>query len=346
MKLKKTVLYHLNKCYAMTNLQYNGGHHFVVASEKEDKCLLFGDDGHLEDTIWEGPGGTMSMVQVPGTNGQFLAVQRFYSPNESEHAKIVVVTPTSGKWNVRTLVELPFVHRIDILQSGGVNYLIACALKSGHRFDEDWSMPGKVYAAQLPEILDAFQDLNPIHLEVVKDGMLKNHGYYRLESDGKENCVISCDSGVYQFFPPEKPGEKWKNEKLISDPASDAVMLDMDGDGEKELAVLSPYHGDTFSFYKKTGGIFQKTFVCGHKLKFIHALYGGILCGCPTVAVGHREGSKELLAFTYNQDKNSYDEMKLDGGCGPANLLHYVRDGKDVLIATNREIDEIAMYAE
>lgn len=344
MNIEKKVLYHLNKCYAMTNLQYNGKHHFVVASEKEDRCLLFDDNGRLEDTIWEKPGGTMSMVQVPGTNGQFLAVQRFYSPNESERAKIVVVTPVNGKWHVRTLTELPFVHRIDVLQSGGFCYFIACTLKSGHRFDEDWSMPGKVYAARLPEKLDAFDENSPLLLKALKENMLKNHGYYRIERDGKQSCVISYEDGVCRFFPPDVPDGKWRIESLISDPASDAVLVDMDGDGEDELAVLSPYHGDTFSFYKKFCGKFEKVFECSHKLEFIHALYGGPLWGRPTVVVGHRNGKQELLAFTYNHAKKSYEENCLDRGCGPANVLHYVSNGKDMLVAANREIDEVASY--
>ena len=30
--------------------------------------------------------------------------------------------------------------------------------------------------------------------------------------------------------------------------------------------------------------------------------------------------------------------------CGSANVYHYVKDGKDVIISANREIDEVAMY--
>ena len=42
-----------------------------------------------------------------------------------------------------------------------------------------------------------------------------------------------------------------------------------------------------------------------------------------------------------------YDQNQaqtLDQGCGAANVMHYVQEGKDIIIATNREINEIAMY--
>ena len=34
----------------------------------------------------------------------------------------------------------------------------------------------------------------------------------------------------------------------------------------------------------------------------------------------------------------------IDRDCGSANVYHYTKDGKDMLVSTNREIDEIALY--
>lgn len=50
-----------------------------------------------------------------------------------------------------------------------------------------------------------------------------------------------------------------------------------------------------------------------------------------------------LLAFTYDREKG-YVAQELDRGCGAANVLHYTYEGKDILIAANREINEIARY--
>lgn len=345
MKVSKKVISNLTKCYSIAPIVYHGEPHFLVAAEKVDKCLLFDQDGNQKDVVWEEPGGVMTMVQVPGADGQFLATHKFYSPNDSKEAKIVIATAQpQGGWEIRTLVDLPFVHRFDILERNGVRYLIACALKSDHEYKEDWRFPGKVYAAVLPQDLSGFDEEHQLELKVIKDNMLKNHGYYRVEDEGVMTAVVSCDSGVYQFVPPAAPEEDWEIRTLLETPASDAVLVDFDGDGEKELGVLAPFHGEVIAIYKRKDGVFEKVYEYGKPAEFVHAIYGGMLCGKPAFVVGHRKGARELLAFTYNPQTGSYDVQVLDTDCGSANVYHYEKDGKDIIISTNREIDEVAMY--
>lgn len=345
MKVNKKVISNLTKCYSIAPLKYQGKDHFLVAAEKVDRCLLFDLEGNQEDTVWSEPGGVMSMVQVPGSDGQFLATHKFYSPNDSADAKIVIVTPKAkGDWEVRTLVEIPHVHRFDIVKRDGVNYLIACALKSGHAYKDDWSMPGKVYAAVLPDDLSGFSDDNQLELTVIKDNMLKNHGYYRVMEDGVETSVISSDNGVFQFVPPEKAGAEWTVTQLLDTAASDAVLVDFDQDGEKELAVLAPFHGESISIYKKIDGKFVKVYEYEKPAEFTHAIFGGDLCGAPALVVGHRKAERNLIAFTYNTESGTYQSQILDEDCGPANVYHFVKEGTDYLVSANRETDEVALY--
>lgn len=341
--MKKKILAELEKCYSIAPLRYKDQDHILVAAEKTDRCILFDLDGKEEETVWEGPGGVMTMVQVPGTDGQFLATHKFYSPNDSKEAKIVIVTPENGKWEVRTLADLPFVHRFDILESDGKHYLIACCLKSGHEYKDDWSSPGKVYAALLPDDLSAFQEDHQLPLEVIKEDMCKNHGYYRVTKNGKMSSLVCSESGVFRFYPPTENKESWTIETLLDTPASDAILIDLDGDGKEELLVLSPFHGDTVCIYReKEDGRYELVYEHPEKMEFLHAIWGGEIQGKPAVVIGHRKGNRDLLKFFWKDE--AYQAEVVDRDCGPANAYGFHRDGKDYLVSTNREINEIAMY--
>lgn len=345
MKFQKKVISHLNKCYSIASLRSQDKLCFLVAAEKNDPCFLFDTTGRKLETVWNGPGGVMSMVQLPDREDAFLATQRFYSPNDSADACIIMASRTKNHtWQTHTLCRLPFVHRFDILTVNHVRYLIACTLKSGHSSKDDWSSPGKVYAAVLPENLNIYNEPNPLLLTVLKDGLFKNHGYCRITEDGRESSLIASQNGVFQFLPPSAPDQDWKILQLLAEPASDAVLIDMDQDGKKELVTLSPFHGDTITFYHQEDNHWEPVYTYPAKAEFSHAIWAGSIGSVNAVIIGHRKGSRDLLLFTYDTASSTYQYQKIDEDCGAANVLVLQDERRQFLVAANREIDEVALY--
>ena len=338
MKAEKKVIGDLTLCYCVFPLIVDGKQCFAVASEKEYACLLFDEHGQQIDTIWEGPGGTMSAVQVPGMDGAFLATHRMYSPNNCKDSTIVLCRKTGNGWQVKTLAHLPGVHRFDILTKNGINYLIACTIKSDYEYKDDWRFPGKVWACALPENLTELPEGNSLPLQIIREGLYKNHGYSR-----KAGCgIVTSEEGVFRFTPPEHPDGQWTVEQLLDEPTSDALLLDFDGDGEDEMLTLSPFHGDTLRIFKCIDGKFSKVFEYDSKIPFAHAICGADLSGKPIAVIGHRKGERDLLAVRYAE--STYTVEILDHDIGPANALSAQVDGKTIVLSANREINEIAYY--
>ncbi len=344
MKVNKRVIDSLSKCYAVAPLQYNGRGHIIVAAEKKDPCFLYDMDGVKEDTVWTEPGGTMSIVQIPDSNGEFLATHQFYSANASLNAKIVYVKHDGKKWKIRTLIELPFIHRFDIISRNGINYLFACTLKSDHRYKDDWSSPGKVYAGILPRDIDKSIDEKTFYLEIVKDNLQKNHGYTRDGYKEMQTAIVSAENGVFRFVPPENSNSSWTVEQFIDTPASDAVLTDLNNDGKKEMLVISPFHGDKITIYEQENGAYQQRYVYPEPAEFSHAITCGKICGKEVAIVGHRKGKRNLLLFSYDSEKKEYTADIVDHDTGAANVCLFKHNGKDILVSANREIDEIAVY--
>ncbi len=350
MKVEKKVISNLNKCYSITGITVEGKPCFLVAAEKHDPCYLFAEDGTQLETVWTEPGGVMTMTPVPGTEGQFLATHKFYSPNDSKEAKIVLVTrKAKDNWEVKTICFTPYVHRFGILHRAGVNYIIVCCLKTGHEFKNDWNFPGACYGAELPKDLSGLDEDHPLELSLLMDGMLKNHGFSKCSHGGHEAALVGCEEGSFIFDPPAARGAEWTITQILDVPTSDSVLIDLDGDGKQELGLISPFHGNSLTIWhldEHGNYVPQWKFSAPEKdTEMLHATWACEILGKNTWVVGWRKGTKDTIAITWDAEAGDYHVEYIDKNTGCANAMHFVNsEGRDVIIGTNREIDEVALY--
>ena len=351
MKVEKKVISNLNKCYAISALDFKGKKNcFLVAAEKSDPCYLFDEDGNNISTVWTEPGGIMTMTPVPGADGQFLSTHEFYSPNNSADARIIIATPEENNtWSRRTLAKVPFVHRFGLLERAGVTYILACALKTGHEYKNDWRYKGACFGGVLPKDLSPYNDDNLLELKPVVEGLLKNHGYSKISHGGHDAALIGCEEGTFIIDPPAVLGAEWTVTRVCSIPSSDSVLMDFDGDGKPELGTISPFHGNSLTIYhldEHDHYIPQwKLGLPEKETEMLHATWTCEILGKPTWIVGWRKGTKKTIAITWDAEAGDYKYDIIDENTGCANAMHFKNSkGQDVIIGTNREIDEVAMY--
>ena len=212
MKAVKKVIANLNKCYAVAELDYDHERHLIAAAEKEDPCYIFNFDGEKVDTLWEGPGGVMTLLQYPLSADDdpiLMATQKFYSPNNSAEAKIVYYTRENGGWVCHVLCDLPFVHRFGICERDGVHYLVACTLKSAHAFKNDWTCPGRIWVAKLPADIREYSAEHQLELTPLVSGLYKNHGFCKCAEEDYTFMLVGSQNGVYKVTPPENENGEW-----------------------------------------------------------------------------------------------------------------------------------------
>lgn len=341
MKFEKRLLERQDHCYAVNIMQADGEPYVFFAAENHGGCFAW-DCGTLtkRKTVWEGPGGTMGFVPVPGRKGEFLAVQKFFRLYEWEEACLVWVRPDGqGGYRVKEIFTLPYLHRFDLLERNGNVWLICCTLAAHKQTREDWSWPGSVYTAALPSDWE-----QPVKLSALRADLYQNHGYARVKQKDCDAGLITCEQGVFLFTPPADLSGAWSVEQLMNQPVSDADLIDIDGDGEEEIATIEPFHGRYFRIYKRFGKRFEKVFEHPEVSDFYHVVKAGYLCGHPVYIGGCRGGGRQLFVVEYNKEKRCFEITTADEGVGPSNAVIYNGPNQDCIFAANREAAEAAVY--
>ena len=340
MQIEKRFLTSMNRCYAVSHVVVDGELRILAATEGEGPCLAWSGPGfERAHTVWDGPGGTMSIVPIPGTNGEFLAVQKFFRMFQWEEAEVVHVRPLPGeRYEVTDVLALPYIHRFDLLPVGGRLHFIGCTLATTKQARDDWSDPGKVWVGE-------YEPGKPLQLRVLKDGLTQNHGYSRLERDGRVLSLVTCREGAFEVVPPQQPGGDWTVTPFMDWPISDIAAIDIDGDGELEYATIEPFHGSYFRIWKRVGGRWQLVFEHPEVSDFYHVVVAATFAGRPVFVGGCRRGRQQL--FYVHAVRTAPLELRaevVEEGVGPSNV-HVLRDGgRDIIVSANREKAEAALY--
>jgi hypothetical protein len=337
MRIIKKHLDEMYRAYAASSMYVNGELNLLVASEEKGyPCYAYsGKDFNCRNTVWENGGGCMSIIPIPNRNSEFLAVRDFYLKENPSSARLVWGHLVDGQWAVETVIKLPYLHRFDVWDLDGDIYFIGATVADVKASKDDWSHPGTIYYAKLPEAL-----IDGLELKVLKEGLYKNHGYTRHMVDGKPRGTFGCDQGVFEVIP-HKDGE-WEVRHLMEGEIGEVAWCDLDSDGQDELMTIEPFHGNSMKIYKFIDGKYTEIYTYPHKIDFAHTLTGATLCGVPSFVGGVRRIDSELFYIQWIDGK--CQETIIENGVGPANVAVLNSKDCDLIVSANHTKDEAAVY--
>lgn len=341
MEIYNTTLAELEMVYLVRPIELDGGTHFLAATEQHGACLLFSPPNWRQSVVWDGPGGSVSLAPMPRRTGAFLAIQGFFPIFQCDDAGIVYAQAGNDprrQWDVRRVLDLPFVHRIEVVDVAGVPHLVAATICGGKEFIEDWSKPGAVYAGPIPDDPTGQWALTPI-----LNGIAKNHGMHVTELHGRPVVLIAGEEGLFAISVPEAPDGAWENQHLSDRPISDICAADVDGDGAVEIATIEPFHGNRLVLYKLTPAGLQP--VCERPLDFGHVVWCGRIQGRPAILAGSREGEKDLTLFRLRPgDPPALEPTVLDRGTGPTQVAVVNAGRSDLIVTANHGAGKVDLY--
>ncbi len=340
MKIEKIHLDDIKRCYSASAISVDGKNRLLLSSEDPDVgCKMFsGKYFEKKEVVWTKPGGCMSIIPIPKEEGSFLAIQEFYLKVSPSKAKLV-----RGKydrergWQFEDVLHLPYLHRFDIYHKNGVNYFIGATIATSKEHKDDWSVPGRIYVGVLPE-----NTKDAMELEVLYDGLFRNHGYWHAKEDGQDVGYFGSDQGILRVIPPQKKGGTWQVEKILDGQIGEIATMDIDYDGEDEIMTIEAFHGETIKIYKKYDGEYKEVYRYPNKIAFAHTLVGCQLAGVNTFLAGVRREEAELFYVQYVNGE--FVTKVIEKGVGPANVCVVNEKHRDLIISANHTKSEAAVY--
>lgn len=339
MKFIRHDLFFMEICYSVKSIDIDGTPHVLFAPNGKGPAVLTRLTGEQVCHIWEDEGGVMSMVPLPGENGNFLAVQQFYPGFNAAFSKIVYCRHRDEThWTVEKFLDVPYLHRFDILQNGGRRYLVTGVLCRSKQSRDDWSSPGFIAFTELDK------DNRPLTgLQILQDGLTKNHGYGKVVQNGVEKGLFTSEEGIFLATPPAGESAGWSIAHIFDRPTSEARLFDIDGDGLDELVTIEPFHGSHFRIYKPTDAGFRLVYECDIPMEFYHVIWTGLLRGRPVIIGAGRRGAQKLFLVEWQAD-SGFRIVTIDEPVGISNVDIVLGETYDTIAAANTESGLATFY--
>ena len=337
MKVVKIKSFNIEKGYTVSVVKINGINMLAVGTEGLGKEYLLSLPDFQPQELCVGPGGTMSILNVPVENSNDLvSIMGLFPPFVGFEAGVYYHLWSENGWCEYKIIDLPFSHRMEWMDADGVATLLVACVSKHKENPTDWSLPGILYAATL-ESHDQKWQLTP-----VIEGLTRNHGLLKTIHNGVTSLLVSGAEGVFRVFW-DSVQKRWVSEKWLDCEVSEIAKIDLDGDGVDELITIEPFHGNKLVVYKIDNGNWVKKF--DTELSFGHGLCANFINGQPTILVGNRASGKELLAFRPIDLKvGQMQRIVIEADAGPTQTIITDIEGKAHIISSNQSKGEISLY--
>ena len=336
MQINKIKSFKIELGYAISIVEIDGVKMLAVGTEGCGAASLLSLPDFEPQLLCQEPGGTMSILNVPGTKSDLVSIMEFYSPFKAANSGVYYHQKIENTWKQSKIIDLPFVHRLEWMNIEGVKTLMAASVSKFKENPSDWSQPGTLYAATL----DSFDQ--KWKLQPIIEGIVRNHGMLKKVQNGDESLFITGQEGVFRVFW-DKQKKYWANDKWLDCEVSEIAKIDIDGDGVDELVTIEPFHGTKLAIYKFIDDKWVKKYETD--LAFGHGLSAGFIEGKPTAFVGNRAAGKELLAFqNINLAEGMMERIVVEAQAGPTQTLSLTINGLSYLISSNQHMGEVSLY--
>ena len=334
--LKKQTILEIENVYTANAFATDDGFFVGAGSETGPQVKLY----NLADgNTWNMPGcpgGMMSFIPIPGEAWSFVTIMGLFPPFIGHDAGLYLHRMSGKDWSTLKAMDLPFAHRCEFLQKEGGPMLVAATVSKLKENPTDWSRPGELHVISLANDLSV-----PWESLVIDSGITRNHGMAKASFGGEELLFVSGDKGIFSIQ--ARPDQSWEVKAVFEKEVSEMTFIDLDGDGQKELVTIEPFHGSELNIYKRVNTEWDLRYT--GSLSFGHGLSSGIFDGEPVIVVGNRSGTLALEIITaVDLHKGTVNKRIIESEVGPTQTQVFTYMGIDYILCANQKKHEVALY--